>query len=66
MTDCAARAHAIAVTQKDLPLQCPPPDAPLWASHPRVFLSVLTTGEVRCPYCGAHYVFAGERPKNAH
>ena len=49
-----------------LPLHCPMPDAPLWARHPRVFLDVLKTGEARCPYCGAVYVFSGEAPKGHH
>ncbi|WP_228273730.1 zinc-finger domain-containing protein [Rhodocyclus tenuis] len=48
----------------DLPLFCPRPDAPLWARHPRVYLDVTTTGEVVCPYCSAHYLFAGEAPKH--
>ncbi len=56
----------IAVGAKDLPLYCPQPGAPLWARHPRVFLDVLTEGKVTCPYCSAHYVFAGERPKGHH
>ncbi len=56
----------VAVGAKDLPLYCPQPGAPLWARHPRVFLDVLTTGEATCPYCSAHYVFAGERPKGHH
>ena len=44
----------------------PPPGAPLWARHPRVFLDILKTGEAVCPYCSAHYVFNGERPKGHH
>ena len=56
----------IAVTASDLPLHCPQPDAPLWSQHPRVFLDVLPTGEVVCPYCSAKYVLTGERPKAHH
>ena len=56
----------IAISEKDLPLHCPPPDAPLWARHPRVFLDVLKTGSARCPYCGANYLFSGEHPKGHH
>lgn len=56
----------IAVTAADLPLHCPTPGAPLWARHPRVFLDVLKSGEAKCPYCGAHYVFQGERPTGHH
>lgn len=53
----------IAVSAKDLPLYCPLPDAPLWARHPRVFLDIIQGGEVVCPYCSAHYVYKGDRPK---
>ena len=60
------KTQAIAVTAKDLPLHCPMPDAPLWARHPRVFLDVLKTGEVSCPYCGSKYHFTGERPTGHH
>ncbi|WP_341675570.1 zinc-finger domain-containing protein [Niveibacterium sp. SC-1] len=58
--------QAIQVTEKDLPLHCPVPGAPLWARHPRVFLDVLKTGEASCPYCGARYAFSGERPAGHH
>jgi uncharacterized Zn-finger protein len=47
------------VTEKDLPLHCPMPDAPLWARHPRVFLDVAKEGEVLCPYCSTRYVYKG-------
>ena len=56
----------IEVTAHDLPLHCPTKDSPLWARHPRVFLDVLHTGEAVCPYCSAHYVLTGERPKGHH
>lgn len=56
-------AREIEVTEKDLPLHCPTPDAPLWSRHPRVFLDVAGSGRVRCPYCGAQYVFKGIAPK---
>lgn len=54
------------VSAHDLPLHCPQPSSPLWARHPRVFLDVLHTGEARCPYCGTHYHFQGEKPKGHH
>ncbi|HOG03672.1 MAG: zinc-finger domain-containing protein [Candidatus Accumulibacter sp.] len=56
----------IEVSAHDLPLHCPTKDSPLWARHPRVFLDVLHTGEAVCPYCSAHYVLTGERPKGHH
>ena len=56
----------IEVSAHYLPLHCPTKDSPLWARHPRVFLDVLHTGEAVCPYCSAHYVLTGERPKGHH
>ena len=53
----------VEVAARDLPLHCPPAGAIAWNLHPRVFLDVLHTGEVTCPYCSAHYVFKGEAPK---
>ena len=53
----------VEITAKDLPLHCPPSDAPAWSLHPRVYLDVLHTGEAVCPYCSTHYVFKGEAPK---
>lgn len=38
-----------------LPLSCPLPEQKLWNSHPRVYLPIEETGEVRCPYCGTVY-----------
>ena len=26
-----------------------------WGGHPRVYLDLATTGEVKCPYCGANF-----------
>ncbi len=63
MAENTDKSQPISVTATDLPLQCPMPDAPLWARHPRVFLDVAKTGKVTCPYCGAHYVLQGEAPK---
>lgn len=66
MAENADKTKPIAVTIKDLPLHCPPADAPLWARHPRVFLDVLKTGSAVCPYCSAQYQFTGEHPKGHH
>lgn len=41
------------ITSKDLPLHCPMDGMPLWNSHPRVYLPIEETGDVRCHYCGA-------------
>jgi uncharacterized Zn-finger protein len=52
-------ARLVEVTEKDLPLHCPLPGAPLWSRHPRVFLDVAKEREVLCPYCGTKYVYKG-------
>ena len=52
-------AKQVEITEKQLPLHCPLPGAPLWARHPRVFLDVAAEGEARCPYCGTLYVYKG-------
>ncbi len=44
------------ITRQDLPLHCPMKGMSLWNSHPRVYLPIESTGEERCPYCGAVYV----------
>lgn len=61
--DAGAAARKVAVTEKDLPLHCPMPDAPLWSRHPRVFLDVVKHGEALCPYCGTTYQYKGAAPK---
>ena len=59
-------ARKVSLTEADLPLFCPRPSSPLWARHPRVFLDALKTGEAKCPYCGTHYVYAGDKPAGHH
>ena len=56
-------ARRVEVTEKDLPLHCPTPAAPLWSQHPRVFLDVVKDGEALCPYCGTRFVFVGKTSK---
>lgn len=43
------------VTHADLPLSCPTPSMSLWNAHPRVYLPIESTGQAKCPYCGAEY-----------
>lgn len=50
-----ADSSLIEVDGHDLPVYCPNPAMPLWSSHPKVFLDVTKTGEVKCPYCGTVY-----------
>ena len=53
----------VEVDEKNLPLHCPMPGAPLWARHPRVFLDVAHEGKSRCPYCGTLYFYKGAEVK---
>jgi uncharacterized Zn-finger protein len=46
---------AVELDAKDLPAYCPNAAMPLWSSHPRVFLDIASSGEVKCPYCGTVY-----------
>jgi uncharacterized Zn-finger protein len=63
-TPSADSARQVEVSEKDLPLHCPMPAAPLWARHPRVFLDVVRTGGALCPYCGTRFVYKGAAPKS--
>ena len=54
-----ADERQVDVNEKDLPLHCPMPNAPLWQLHPRVFLDVAKEGEALCPYCGTKYLYKG-------
>ena len=52
--------HRYGVRRSDLPLSCPMPGMYLWNSHPKVYLPIEETGEAKCPYCGAQYVFSDD------
>jgi len=52
--------HRYQVWQRDLPLSCPMPGMYLWNSHPKVFLPIEDTGDVKCPYCGAQFSLSRE------
>jgi uncharacterized Zn-finger protein len=52
--------HSYEVGADDLPLSCPMPGMELWNSHPRVYLPIESSGQARCPYCGARYLLKGE------
>ena len=30
-------------------------DTVSWGGHPKVYLDLATTGEAKCPYCGANF-----------
>ncbi len=34
---------------------CPNPKMPLWAAHPRVYLTFDASGRTKCPYCSTVY-----------
>jgi uncharacterized Zn-finger protein len=57
---------AVVVRPADLPVYCPNPAMPLWSSHPRVFLDIVETGSVMCPYCGTRYRLEGPPPAGGH
>lgn len=65
MTEASQSDSLIEVTERDLPLHCPMPRTPVWSYHPRVFLDVADTGQMRCPYCGTMYVYTG-KPVKGH
>ena len=50
------------VRRADLPLSCPMPGMYLWNSHPKVYLPIQSTGEAKCPYCGASYSLLEGKP----
>jgi uncharacterized Zn-finger protein len=59
------RAHTTTrhfVTPENLPLCCPLPGVPVWNLHPRVYLAIEATGEVRCPYCSTLFVLQPVQP----
>ena len=45
---------------------CPNPKMALWSNHPKVFIDVATTGEGKCPYCGAVYRLKAGEKVHAH
>lgn len=55
--------RTVEITATDLPLHCPTPSTPVWSMHPRVFLDVVSSGEILCPYCGTRYVLKGAAPQ---
>ena len=64
-------AELIELTAADLQgpgvVACPSPKMALWSAHPKVFIDIATTGEGKCPYCGAVYrLKAGEKLHGAH
>lgn len=63
-TDLAAQT--VTVTQDDMPLHCPSAKTPLWSMHPRVFLDIVDTGSVKCPYCGTLYTLAPGAKLHGH
>ena len=50
----------------DLPAFCPNPKMSLWNHHPRVFLDVLRSAVVSCPYCGTAYKLKDGEKAHGH
>ena len=59
----AAPPREVPIKESDLPFACPPPKAPKWNLHPRVFLQ-LSRAHPRqsCPYCGTRYLLVQDHP----
>ena len=47
--------NVVMIDGKNLPLHCPADKKPSWNLHPRVFLDLTDTDNVKCPYCGTEY-----------
>ncbi len=58
----ANTGQVVTVDEADLPACCPPPEACLWNSHPRVYLPLDPVSkdgrQARCPYCSTLYLLA--------
>jgi uncharacterized Zn-finger protein len=63
MKASALPTDVVEVTASDLKgpgvVCCPNPKMALWSNHPRVFIDLATSGQGKCPYCGAAYKLAG-------
>ena len=49
------KIETVVVTEGDLPVYCPGPNAPLWSMHPRVYIEIEKEGHASCPYCSAKF-----------
>jgi len=54
----------VEVTRDSLPMHCPLPDAPLWDSHPRVYIPLEDSPEATCPYCGTVFRLVDDKKAN--
>ena len=67
-----AKTHPIELKAADLNSHggvfCPSPLAHMstWNTHPKVFLDVARTGEVKCPYCSTVYRLIDGEHVHAH
>lgn len=55
MSNATEKTQAVELDSADLPAHCPNKAMPLWSSHPKVFLDLAHSEEVKCPYCGTAY-----------
>ena len=54
----------VEVTEDELPMYCPTPDASLWNSHPRQFIPLQDHPEYRCGYCGTIFRLVDTRQRS--
>ena len=50
-----AKKNTIKVAANSKSVCCPPKGQELWNLHPRVYLDIEKSREVKCPYCGNHF-----------
>lgn len=63
---CSKRVYELTMADiKNKPLSCPTPDMPVWNAHPKVYLPIMKTGKITCPYCGTRFILTDFDPKNA-
>jgi len=60
------QSAVVEVTKDELPMHCPVPDAPLWNSHPRVFIPLEDGSEASCSYCGTKFKLVEQKSSAAN
>jgi uncharacterized Zn-finger protein len=63
---CTKRRYEVTMAQiRNKPLSCPMAGMEIWDAHPKVFLPIMKTGRVECPYCDAEYILTDFDPKQS-
>ncbi|MCX7118256.1 MAG: zinc-finger domain-containing protein [Legionellales bacterium] len=55
---CTEKSYLVHL--RDLPLSCPTEEMALWNAHPKVYLSIESSGVAVCPYCSARFVLSND------